>query len=144
MTYKAYLFKIIPGRGVGSISACFVILVFSVLYKPWKCTVPARESFVLSKGPQANVIHAVGPINTTLQFKQSTDRTQQQRFRRFINVFPLLCCSLLHLHQCRIYNLQAVNNILFCCMFQRVQQSTCVRINSPTLAKGSPPPSTNL
>lgn len=68
-------------------------------YKPWKCTVQSRESLALAKGPQAHIIHAVRPINTALHLQHVTDHTQSQRFSAGINVFPLLCCSLLHLQR---------------------------------------------
>lgn len=50
-----------------------------------------------------------------------------------------LCCTCTNPE----YKSWSVNHILFCCMCNRVRQSTCARTNSPTLGKGSPPWVTN-
>lgn len=49
--------------------------------------------------PKADLIHAVSPIDTALDFQHVTDHTESQRSGGFINIFPFLCCVLLHLHQ---------------------------------------------
>lgn len=68
-------------------------------YEPWECTVQSGKSFIKAIGPQAHLVHAVSPINGALQLQHVADHTQSQRSGGCIDIFPLLCCSLLNLHQ---------------------------------------------